>query len=267
MVEVFGEKDHWYFNHTVESPSADTLAAMEKWLIAALDNTKERMGMSGSRNGKNYSDPRICDMAGLFLAERWPDRYTFDVSAPLKTRDRQRIVCANTWRQAHGLDALPMPEESSVLVPRAEATKVMLIEWGTGSVQPSKAFASRLSEFKGELLDSEKLVRLIANFAAHPERGTSGLELKAIKDDDLTGVRIVAKLLSPNADSAKTGWHCNERVILGRKTLQSSSGTGIVEAYAEVKEWEDFRDAVIQALAGEAETPFEISVRLSARTD
>ncbi len=56
-------------------------------------------------------------------------------------------------------------------------------------------------------------------------------------------------------------------MIFGRKTLQSSSGTGIVEAYSEVKEWEDFRDAVIQALAGEAETPFEISVRLSARTD
>ena len=70
----------------------------------------------------------------LFLAERWPDRYTFDVSAPLKTCDRQRIVCANTWRQAHGLDALPMPTNNEVRVLRNEATKVMLIEWGTGSV-------------------------------------------------------------------------------------------------------------------------------------
>jgi hypothetical protein len=267
VVEELGEEEHSSFNRSFGRVSTETLAVMESSLIAALDDTEERMGLSGSRNGKNYSDPRICDMAGHFLAKRWPERYKFDISAPLKTRDRQRIECANTWRRTRGLEPLALPEDKSVPVARNEATKVMPIVWSTDDVQPSKAFDSHLSEFKGKLLDSEKLVRLLAEFAGHPESGASGLDLKVIKDDDLTGVRILAKLLPPNASSAKSGWHCNERVILGRKTLQSSSGTGIVEAYSDEKDWDDFKDAVTQVLAGEAETPFELSVRLSARTD
>ena len=267
VIEALGEKERWNFNSTFGPVSAETLAVMEKSLIAALEDTEERMGLSGSRNGKNYSDPRICDIAGLFLAERWPERYKFDISAPLKTRDRQRIECANTWRRTNFLEPFPVTEDKSVHVLRNEATKVQSIVWSTDSMQPSKAFDSRLSEFKGKLLDSEKLVRFLANFAGHPESGASGLDLKVIKDDDLTGVRIHAKLLPLNSSAEKSGWNCNERVILGRETLQSSSGTGIVEAYSDMKEWDDFKDAVNRALAGEAETPFEISVRLSARTD
>lgn len=86
------------------------LAAVEEVLVAALADTEEREGMSASWGSVYFEDPRICDVAGYILGQRYQDRYLFDASATLAKRDEQRLVLQNIWRQAHGKVLLPLPK-------------------------------------------------------------------------------------------------------------------------------------------------------------
>jgi hypothetical protein len=109
VIEAWGERNVLPTgkDHDVSSPA--TAEAVQNSLAVALQDTEKRTGMSGSRNGKSYSDPRICDMAAWYLAERWPDRYSFDISASFKNRERQRIECLNSWRKIHNMSPFPLP--------------------------------------------------------------------------------------------------------------------------------------------------------------
>ena len=264
VIDALGKTNGWFFSrHQTDVASMPTLEAIEKTLVAALEDTEERNGMSGTQYGQSFSDPRICDMAGCVLALRWPARYnTIDLSAPLKERDRQRIECMNAWRKAHNLPPLPPPQARLVRVGRNEATKVTAIEWSPDSQKPHSSFASRVASFNGRLLDPKELVLLFSNFARRSEPGAAGLEFKAIKDDDLTGVRMFVKLIPGGNPTEGQGWNISERVILGRNALHGQHGGGTLEAYAGASQWADFGEAVKQVIAGAPETPFEISVRL-----
>jgi hypothetical protein len=264
VIEALGETNRWSFNDDVQAQTKPTIEAIEKTLVTALEDTEERAGMSGSRNGKSFSDPRICDMAACLLSERWPQRYAFDFSASLKARDRQRRECANVWRVAHGLSAVQIPKSDTVRVGKDEATKVTHVEWSTEGAKPEPAFESLVSALKGRNLNQEDLVSLFTDFARRPPSGTSGLEFKAIKDEDLTGVQLILKLIPGSPPTEEQGWSANERVTLGRKSLHGSSGGGTLDAYSSKYQWEDFKEAIKQALAGPSDTPFEISVRLAA---
>jgi hypothetical protein len=78
-------------------------------LVASLDDTEERTGMSGTWYGWSYSDPRICDVAGQMLNHLDSKMYAFDVSASLARRDSNLIELKNVWRLDHGLMPLPLP--------------------------------------------------------------------------------------------------------------------------------------------------------------
>jgi hypothetical protein len=264
VIEALGETNHWVFDQQTEQASVATLDAIETTLVAALEDTEEVRGMSEWRNGKHFSDPRICDMAARGLAERWPARYAFDPSGSLKARDRQRFECMNVWRQAHNLPSLQVSQARLVKVGRAEATKVTAIEWAPDGLKPEQAFASRITGFNNKLFSPDALVRVLCSFARRPEPGAAGLEFKAIKDEDLTGVRVVVRLLAGVAPAEDQIWSINERVVLGRKTLYAVGRGGTTSACASASEWEDFSEAVREAIAGSPETPFEISVRMVA---
>ena len=64
--------------------SAATVDAVEKFLVLALADV-EVTSMSGTMGDKPLNNPRICDMAGLYLNKNWPDRYEFDLAASLKS--------------------------------------------------------------------------------------------------------------------------------------------------------------------------------------
>jgi hypothetical protein len=67
---------------------AKVAAAVKGLLVAALDHTDEYVGMSGTWDGKEYADPRICDMAGHVLNQLYPKKYAFDLAAQPGARDR-----------------------------------------------------------------------------------------------------------------------------------------------------------------------------------
>jgi hypothetical protein len=101
--------------------SRGTLEAMQAVLVAALEDEDRELGLAGGtfdhhRGNKqvSYSDPRICDMAGFYLDQGWPQRYDFDLSASLQVRNRQRIDCQNVWRKAHNMSLLPSPSLDTV---------------------------------------------------------------------------------------------------------------------------------------------------------
>jgi hypothetical protein len=263
VIECLGETNSSFYPQP-EATSTATLNAIEKCLVQALEDTDERVGMSGSRGDKTFSDPRICDMAGYFLAERWSDHYTFDLSATLRKRDRQRVECINAWRRANNVAQLPVPHPPASHLKPEQATWVTGIDWAEHSVKPGASFAEAVNALKDKPLEPNELAAFFAHFAGKPQPDTSGVEFKAIKDEDLTGVLLTLRLLPGTPPTKSQGWNVHERVTLGRKSLLGSSGNGILGSYSNLHHWNDFADAVAKAVAAAPETPFEISVGLTA---
>src|SRR5262249_49926346 len=71
---------------------AQVQAALERLLVAALEDTEQRQGLSTGRDGRfgyiGFSDPRVCDVAGYCLYELAPQKYSFDPFTSLAKRSR-----------------------------------------------------------------------------------------------------------------------------------------------------------------------------------
>jgi hypothetical protein len=88
-------------------PGGAAGAAIERLLIASLDDTERRLGMKGTYDEATFTDPRVCDMAALVLSKRWPTEYAFHWSATAAECDAQIDVIRNTWRLENGLPPSP----------------------------------------------------------------------------------------------------------------------------------------------------------------
>jgi hypothetical protein len=82
-------------------------AAVERFLLAALDDTEKKTNYYMSWNGKSISDPRICDITGHVLHQLDPTRHPFDLGAPQAARDRSILALKIILRKARGLPPLP----------------------------------------------------------------------------------------------------------------------------------------------------------------
>lgn len=87
--------------------SKELRAAALKWYLIALDDVSPRFGLTGSWNGKSLTDPRVCDLAGLFLEMRNPRRYPFDAEASAKRRNEQLTTLKQELRRE--VDAATAP--------------------------------------------------------------------------------------------------------------------------------------------------------------
>lgn len=88
-------------------PTDAASAAIERLLVAALDDTARRYDMRGSWNGITWEDPRIADMAALVLSTRWPAKYRFQWLADARQCDVQIAAMRDTWRRESGADMAP----------------------------------------------------------------------------------------------------------------------------------------------------------------
>lgn len=262
VVEVLGKDRDWHFEplYTNLPPSADTLSAVERCLISELDDGDETYM---SDNGSSWN-PRVADLAAYYLGKRWFKRYTFDLGAPYKVRERQCIECMNIWRGAHDLSPLPFPAAPTAALPRDDAVKVTLIRWSPDSVPPAPQLSSRLAGFDGKRLDADVLVGLLADFVRDPQSDASGLSLIIAKDADLTGVQIIAALIRGKRDATVRFWGQHEVVILGTNKLHEENGGEIAGMASDPGQWGRFRNAVNGAIAGDPQVPFEIDVRVAS---
>lgn len=241
--------------------SPATRAALECFLVKELEDTDRRFGMSGTRYGKDFNCPRVCDMAGQVLADRITNRYVFDLSASLKVRDHQRIQCMNVWRQMHDLAPLPFPAERA-RVPVAQAATVTEIDWHAGSAKPSDEFARQVEAFKGKPLDASQVIALLTSFVSTPEPHAPEFQFNAIKDEDLTGVRLTIRLVPGVTPMKPNKCDVSESGMLGDTSLLGSFGGGDRDGYTKAKDWSNLADAINEALRGRPETPFEIGVQI-----
>jgi hypothetical protein len=268
VVVALGDTNRWSWRHEAEPASPKTVEATERALVLLLEDKTECFNISFSRNDKGLSDPRVCDLAAWFLSDRWPDRYSFDVRGSLESRNRQRLLSLNTWRTAHNLPAEPLPTPKSITnrpkVARVNSTVVTSVEWSEDSAEPRAVFAARISALKNHRLDAKGFVKVLTTFAAHPEPNAMGLELKAFKDGDLTGIRLVARLIpgTPPSPDGSIGWDVSRHVELGSKSIQGNTGGGRLDAYSAPGDWEDLAAGIKKALSSPPETTFEIGAKI-----
>ena len=92
------------------------------------------------------------------------------------------------------------------------------------------------------------------------------LDLKAFREADLTGVRLVARLIpgKPPSPDGSIGWDVSQHVVLGGKSIQGSTGDGRLDAYTAAGDWEDLATGIKKAVLSPPETPLEISARIVA---
>lgn len=112
--------------HDTDRMPLETRAAIEKLLVAELEDTEERTGSGGSWAGQSYQDPRVCDFAGMVLWMRGAERFPFELGADQPTRDRQRFTIINRWRSEHGLTPLDAPAARRIEPAPARITKPLL---------------------------------------------------------------------------------------------------------------------------------------------
>jgi hypothetical protein len=136
------------------------------------------------------------------------------------------------------------------------------IEWADDSAHPDTIFAASVEAFRGKQLDANNFVAFLNAFGANPEPQASGLELKVIKDENLTGVLLKIRLLSGKAPTQE--WNFNKWITLDGKTIHRSGGGDLVGRYSEAGSAVNFTEAVATALAARPETPFEIWFHISA---
>ncbi len=84
------------------SVSGAVQEVVDELLVSELEDTRQRMGMSGIIEDKHYTDPRLCDLSANVLARRWKHPSWFDLEASLITRDRQRAELRKQWLKKKG---------------------------------------------------------------------------------------------------------------------------------------------------------------------
>ena len=115
---------------------------------------------------------------------------------------------------------------------------------------------------KDQPLEPARIVGLLMRYLSTPELQAGGLEFRAIKDEDLTGVRLIVKLLAGRTSASDGVCKVAEHVTLGRKGLDGMSGVGGKDFYLQAGGWSALADAMTKAIAGAPETPFEIAVEI-----
>lgn len=230
--------------------------------MESLSDTEARMGMSGTRKDKSFQDPRICDIAGFFLSDHWPDRYTFDLSASVKIRNQQRIECQNQWRKTHGLPQLPLPQAKSTRVISSEASKITLIEWAENSATCDDAFKAKVSSLLNKPFSSAVFIQLLTTYATSVVPGTIGIEMSSVKDEDLTGVALTVRLIAGDPRQQGDDWGTCQSVVVGRRSIHGSFGSASRESVTDAKGWDDLSKAIGQAVSAAAETPYVVRVSL-----
>lgn len=127
-LQVVEETDSgWDWADRKKTLPAPVNGAIDALLVEALDDREERTGMSGTRGGKQFSNPRICDLSGHILSVRWKQPSAFDLSGSLRTRDRQLVELRNVWLKKQGKTPVPLPEVKRV-APAPDGTVRPLLE-------------------------------------------------------------------------------------------------------------------------------------------
>jgi len=134
------------------------------------------------------------------------------------------------------------------------------VAFAENSIAPDASLAKLLANLTNSPLTSEKFLNVLLHGPNSPEM--LGVEVRAGRDDDLTGVSFRIKLTNKRKKESQDGWDSRERVKLGEKSLLGSSGGSSLDYGASREAYKDLAKAIDQALDSPPDVPFEINVSL-----
>ena len=110
----------------VSRSDQNLFSAVVGLLIGELEDTEQLCATWGTWDEKDFSDPRIADIAGHVLCQLDPRRFPFDLSATMLIRDRSRFDLIDTWRKEHALSPISRPPSWTIApVPEAKVARLL----------------------------------------------------------------------------------------------------------------------------------------------
>jgi hypothetical protein len=171
-------------------------------LLAAALLDDEESGLSSVRVGDAWLlEPRLCDLAALALARRWPERFAFDPGAAREARDVARLALHDGWRAARGLPA--RPPAAPVDPARLSVVRSVTV---VGEGAPELAAVARALE--GRVLQPGDLPALLRRVPAHTPFGRLGLDVTALRRGGEAGIELTVRLIErpPYPPGAQRFW-------------------------------------------------------------
>lgn len=134
------------------------------------------------------------------------------------------------------------------------------ISFAEGSPEPNETFTRFIDSLKGESLTSEKFIEILLQFTTNIPKGSTGIRVKALRYEDLTGVDLIVKLPTHKitARSDHPSWDFNERVIVGNNDIHNSFG----HSSRVPKTYNNLKKAIDKALSSPPNLPFIIRTTL-----
>jgi hypothetical protein len=244
------------------SPTAKE-AALEL-LAHALEDRETRDGYSGSNGDFSFNNPPICDFALWALHRIDGGKYAFTPKADRRQRDAEQLAAANVWRKEHQKPLLQPPPPRPTLAEK-DALKIVTVQ-----VKPATGFEDiPLIKQALALRDSpfgpKTISALLIRFASEEVPGIRGLRIKAVRENDLTGVELHLRI-EPGNYPAKDGpgWSTGHSGTIGTKNLSSSGGSSSFSGAGRADAWDDFEEELTQALKSPPTTAFTFSAGLKA---
>jgi hypothetical protein len=241
----------------LKKSSAATLDAMEAALAVELTDDD-----IPTNSGEGIP---VNEWAALALSKRIPVRYHFDPKASPKLRALQILEMQNVWRRKQHLPELPVPTPRTTHVERADATTVTTIDWASDSAKPDDTLIAQVAALLHARLTGQSLTAIITRYLTAPLPGSCGLMLKAQKDEDLTGVAIMIRLVPGRTPRAEDFGNILQFIKVGTRQLYSVCGDNPFGYEAAHGQWTNFAKAVDDAVASAPETPFVIDYRMFAK--
>jgi hypothetical protein len=108
-----------------DPPKSPYWLAVERLLVSQLSHIESRVGMSLTMGQDSLSDPRVCDLALLYLRIYFPKKYSMPHTESWRLADIFRVEAMNIWRRERGLPDLFPPVESYPFLSPSRVRKML----------------------------------------------------------------------------------------------------------------------------------------------
>jgi hypothetical protein len=243
----------WLWGRRVASEQvpAEVEEASDDLLASRLGDRAVAWGMSGTLLGKSVINPRLCDLAGALLAQRWGRTDLFDLEASRRTRDRQLVEVANVWRGRRGQPPLPLPAPVAHCLPDARAWEVVTAVVAADSADLPPGLLQVFDALPGRVLRADDVLGLFLTALRGLPADAVGAEVSVEREGDGSGAGIELRLLPRRypPPRERPTWGQNGHITVGGRTTWATSGGSAYRHGLTEECWRDLGEALREALA------------------
>ncbi|WP_395751284.1 HEAT repeat domain-containing protein [Prosthecobacter sp.] len=257
-------KEYVFSSLKVRPVSSGAKEAAIELLAHALEDRDTRDGYSGSNGDFRFNNPPICDFALWALHKIDGDKYAFTPKADRRQRDAEQLAAANVWRKEHQKPLLQPPPPRPALAEK-DALKIVTVQITPATGFEDIPLIKQALALRDSPFGPKTISALLIRFASEEAPGIRGLRIKAVRENDLTGVELHLRI-EPGDYPARDGpgWSTGHSGTIGTKNLSSSGGSSSFSGAGKADAWDDFEEELTQALESPPTTAFTFSAGLKA---